>query len=35
MTRLIGARLAVMLATLLFISLVVFSITELLPGDVA
>jgi peptide/nickel transport system permease protein len=35
MTRLIGARLAVMLATLLFISLVVFTITELLPGDVA
>jgi peptide/nickel transport system permease protein len=35
MTRLIGARLAVMLATLLFISLVVFSITALLPGDVA
>jgi peptide/nickel transport system permease protein len=35
MARLIGARLAVMLATLLFISLVVFSITALLPGDVA
>jgi peptide/nickel transport system permease protein len=35
MSRLIAARLGIMLFTLLFISVVVFTITEMLPGDVA
>jgi peptide/nickel transport system permease protein len=35
MLRLVAARLGIMLLTLLFISLAVFAITEMLPGDVA